>query len=209
MYKIAEDTNLINDARKLCSEFMKELEHELKYEYCISSQVSLIGSAKRKLITYNGKNHSFDFDYNLKVYDGMDYEPFYLKDTVRMAFNKILRNHDLYNVENSTSSLTSKCIIFRNHPDAPFRIDLAIITERDDHIHRLIYDKPRNRMIWNQATDISKLKEKEQLLKKSLWNEVRDTYILKKNLHIDDEEHYPSFKCYIEAINEVFYKHFN
>ena len=212
MYRIAEDMNLIKGARKLCSDCMKELEHLLKADYDISSQISLVGSAKRKLITINGKNHSFDFDYNLKVYNGMSYDPFYLKESTHEVFRTVLTNHSINNVkiDYSTSSLTSNQIILWEYCNynAPFRIDLAIITERNGRIHRLIHNKERNEMIWNQAADISELKRKEAILRKEHWQEVVDTYIKIKNYYINDKDNHPSFKCYIEAINKVFDKYY-
>lgn len=54
MYRIAENTELLMKARRSCSFFMKQLERILREEYDISSQVSLVGSAKKKLITYIG-----------------------------------------------------------------------------------------------------------------------------------------------------------
>ena len=210
MYRIAEDMNLIKDARRLCSACMKDLEYLLKADYDISSQISLVGSAKRKLITINGKNHSFDFDYNLKVYNGMSYDPFDLKEITHEVFRTVLTNHSINNVkiDYSTSSLTSNQIRLWNHYNAPFRIDLAIITEQNGHIHRLIHNKERNEMFWNQAADISALKRKEARLRKKHWQEVADTYIEIKNHYINDKDNHPSFKCYIEAINKVFYKYY-
>lgn len=209
MYKIAENTELLKKARQVCSADMKSVEKILKDEYEISSQISLVGSAKRKLITYNGRDKNFDFDYNLTVYDGMEYDSFYLKDTVRRAFNEVMRNAGLKDVDDSTSSLTSKPMFFRNDPtQTSFHTDLVIITEQYGYVHRLIHDKRKNVMYWNIAAKKSSLKYKEDILKESYWNEVRNTYVKKKNLHINDKKHHPSFNCYIEAVNEIFYKYF-
>ena len=50
----------------------------------------------------------------------------------------------------------------------------------------------------------------EWLKNNNLWNEVRDTYLEKKNLYLRKNDHnHPSFICYIEAVNEVYYKTFH
>ena len=210
MYKLAEDTEAIRELHKTCSTYMKELEHLLKEEYGISSQVSLVGSAKRNLITLNGNDRSIDFDYNLKVYNGMDSKAADLKNNVRSAFNEIMRRNGHKDVNDSTSSLTTKPIFSWNAaPYQNYHIDLCIITEHKGQILRLIHDKGNNRYIWNTSSNISALKNKERVLKPSHWLEVRKVYVDKKNLHINDKENHPSYNCYIEAVNEVYYKYFH
>ena len=56
--------------------------------------------------------------------------------------------------------------------------------------------------------DISQLKRRENSLKEKHWLEVCNVYVAKKNLHIDEKEHHPSYNCYIEAVNEVYHKYF-
>ena len=208
MYKIAENTELIKEARGECSSYMKSLEKLLKDEFNISSQISLVGSAKRKLITSNGHNNNFDFDYNIFIYDGMKYDPFVLKRTIQTAFNKIMKQNGLKDVDDSTSSLTSKPMVFDNDPsNTYFHIDLGIITKHGDSIHRLIHDKRHNRMFWNIVAPIDSFTKKERAVKGQYWAHVCNTYIKKKNLYMNDKEHHPSFICYKEAINQVYDQH--
>ena len=209
MYRLAENTEEIYNARKIYSSYMKELESLLKEEYVISSQISLVGSAKRNLITFNGRDRSIDFDYNLKIYNGMSYDPFALKNAIRSVLNEVMKNHGLRDAKDSTSALTVNIGEFNLiYHGKRCHIDLAIITEHDGHIHRLIHNKQHGQMTWNQMADISQLKRKENSLKEKHWLEVRNVYVAKKNLHIDEKEHHPSYNCYIEAVNEVYHKYF-
>lgn len=63
-------------------------------------------------------------------------------------------------------------------------------------------------MYWNKSGNISTFKKREQLITSRYRTELEETYIKKKNLHINEEEFHPSFNCYIEAVNEVYHKHF-
>ena len=138
MYRLAENTEEIYNARKIYSSYMKELESLLKEEYVISSQISLVGSAKRNLITFNGRDRSIDFDYNLKIYNGMSYDPFALKNAIRSVLNEVMKNHGLRDAKDSTSALTVNIGEFNLiYHGKRCHIDLAIITEHDGHIHIL------------------------------------------------------------------------
>lgn len=224
MYRLAEDNELINHARQFCSCVAKNIEHILKEEYNISSQVFLVGSAKRKLQTCNGNNKSFDFDYNIVIKNAMAYDARWLKEQVRLAFNKSLSNAcfqwgvftlsemSLFalrcntDVHDSTSALTSKPMSFYSDYSRTFHIDISILTKEDGYWHRLKNDKTAQQYIWNKMANIDDFKKREQSLTFSEQNELRQLYVEKKNLHIQDEENFPSFKCYIEAVNEIYFK---
>lgn len=89
MYRLAENTELLQKARRACSADMKALEKLAKEQFDIGSQISLVGSAKRKLITYNGKNHNFVFDNNMFVFGGMNYDPFELINNIQRCLTRL------------------------------------------------------------------------------------------------------------------------
>ena len=65
-----------------------------------------------------------------------------------------------------------------------------------------------DRYYWNAVTNSARLQEMEEALKPDYWQEVRETYINKKNMYLQrplDYSH-PSFICYVEAVNEVYNK---
>ena len=55
------------------------------------------------------------------------------------------------------------------------------------------------------------LKDKADELKEAgLWQEVRDRYLEKKDIYLSWQDHnHPSFVVYVEAVNEVYNRHFN
>ena len=61
---------------------------------------------------------------------------------------------------------------------------------------------------WNQIPNSQDLRQKEDALKPDYWPVVRETYLQKKNLYLRRpyDHDRPSFKCYIEAVNEVYDK---
>lgn len=207
MYKEPRNKILVKRARRGCTEIVKGVERILREEYGIPCQVGLVGSGKRKMILFNGKDRHIDFDYNMLVYCGFNYNPFELRNTVRVVFNRVMAEYGLGNVYDSTSSLTTKMIYFTDEPEIQFHMDLAIVTVENEHFHRLKYDKRSNHVIWNTAVNMKKFKEKEAAVYHSCPNQVLGKYIKKKNLHINDEENHPSFNCYIEAINELYNKY--
>lgn len=63
---------------------------------------------------------------------------------------------------------------------------------------------------WAQGPSTRGIEEKERTLKPDYWEEVRETYLDKKNLYLSrqDMDNHPSYICYIEAVNEVYYREF-
>ena len=61
-------------------------------------------------------------------------------------------------------------------------------------------------MVLEQAPHSKGLKKKVDKLKSNNhWEEVRQTYLDKKNMYLSRQDYnHPSFNCYIEAVNEVY-----
>ena len=79
-----------------------------------------------------------------------------------------------------------------------------------DNYHRLIHQKLgallRDNYFWNQEPNSSELKKKSKYIKnKGKWQRVREEYKQIKNRYLTSNNHsHPSFKCYIEAVNNVY-----
>ena len=59
---------------------------------------------------------------------------------------------------------------------------------------------------WNPARSFKEIERKESVIKKSnKWELVREQYLRLKRHYVSDENH-PSFICYIEAVNNVYYE---
>lgn len=213
MYHYIEDKQFLKRAQSSCSKDMQTLEQILREEYDINSQFFLVGSGARNMITQN-ENGSVDFDYNLNILSCPDwYDEKYIKESVRKVFNKVMRMQGLADVEDSTSSLTTKLMSFNNGPDIEFRIDVCIVTKNNNGIwERLIHNKTGfssyDSYTWNTAQNSKHYQEKAKQIKSvpGWWTDVlRPKYLERKNRYLRHQDrNHPSFICYIEVVNDVY-----
>lgn len=212
MYYFVEDKQFLKRAQSDCSATIKELETLLRNNYDINSQAFLVGSGARNMITQN-ENEGIDFDYNLNILSCPDWDDAKsIKETVRIAFNKILRNQGLNDAEDSTSSITTKPMYFKNAPEIEFKIDVCIVTKNNDgEWERLIHEKTgytcNDRYFWNVAPNSKGYQEKARKIKSvpGWWDKVRAKYRNRKNYYLKKgDNNHPSFVCYIEVINDVY-----
>ena len=208
MYHWVEDKDFLKRSYGLCADLVNQLVMNLK-NYDIVASANIVGSKSRNMVTQN-ENGKIDFDFNLLVEDAEDYEARWLKETVQKAFNEVLSRNDLDDCDDSTSALTTKTIQFRKGNQTAFSIDVCIVKRDRYGLHRLIHEKTGivqyDRYYWNLVSHSNRLQEMEEALKPDYWQEVRDTYLDKKNMYLQrpwDHSH-PSFVCYIEAVNEVY-----
>lgn len=210
MYHYVEDKKILKKAQKSCRQDLDELVSILLDER-ISSQVILVGSGARNMVTQNGDG-DIDFDYNLLIQKCDDINDCrHIKEIVRLAFNKVMRKQGLDDVQDSTSSLTTCKMILNKYSDISFSVDLCIVAkDKSDKWYRLIHQKTgfvnNDRYYWNEAPNSDMIAYKsKQIKKKGLWEKVRQRYLDKKNYYLtrNDYDH-PSFICYIEAVNEVY-----
>ena len=211
MYHWVEDKVFLNRAYSDCADIVNQLVQELK-KYEIEAKMKVVGSKNRNMITQNAKE-PIDFDFNLLVDNPDNYQSAKdLKEDIREAFNEVLSNNGWGDCEDSTSALTTKQMVYKKGNKTPFYIDVCIVKKDKFGLHRLIHQKTGNinfdRWYWNQVLNSQDIKKKEEVLKPDHWIEVREAYLQKKNMYLSrpfDNDH-PSFVCYIEAVNEVYYK---
>ena len=211
MYHWIEDREFLARAYHDCADIVNQLVQELK-NYEIEARMNVVGSKKRNMVTQNA-NEPIDFDFNLLILNAEDYSKASdLKEDVREAFNYVLEANGWPDCDDSTSALTTKQMSFRKGNKIPFSIDVCIVKKDRYGLHRLIHQKTgfvnMDQWYWNLVPNSSNLHEKEDFLKPDYWGMVRETYLEKKNMYLRrpyDHEH-PSFICYIEAVNEVYYK---
>lgn len=210
MYHYVGDKEFLKRAQKVCSSLMAELEEALR-EKDINSQFFLIGSGAKNMVTQN-ENESIDFDYNLNILSRDDIDDCKaIKEMVRRAFNKVLRENGLRDCEDSTSSLTTKCFYF-DDDSIEFSIDVGIVTKDDDGVlYRLKHEKGstsyQDRYYWSEGPNLDKCKEKAMAIKliPGCWDYVRDRYLELKNHYLRNNDYnHPSFVCYIQAVNDVY-----
>ena len=208
MYRYFNDKKTLKELRLACDGLMTELQQELR---CLGmvTQISLVGSMGRNMVTQN-ENEPIDLDYNL-IINKTDFKGRDIKEQVRKSFNKVLRRHELSDVQDSTSALTTKGIELIDEK-VVFSIDVAIVTQDENgYWYRLIHKKTGNfdsdEYVWEKTPNSRNYSKKVKEIKNntSCWNLVRNEYRELKNFYLRKNDYnHPSFVCYIEAVNNVY-----
>lgn len=211
MYDYVKDQVFLSKMRSLCGDIMQDLCHILKDEYDVGAQFYLVGSGAKNLILQNNSN-PIDLDYNLEIVRCEDINDLRtIKESVRNAFNSVLREYELEDCQDSTSSLTTKTIHFTKGNATEFSIDVCIVSKNDrGELRRLVHNKTGwtdwDTYNWSIAPDSKDVLRKAKIIKASgKWELVREQYKDIKNRYLVWNDHnHPSYICYIEAVNNVF-----
>lgn len=215
MYNWVKDKEFLKQMRTVCSDAVNRLANELNRNSELEVSFHIVGSGGRNMIAQN-ESEPIDLDYNLVIESAPDINDCHaIKETVRKVFNSVLEDLGWGTCSDSTSALTTKQRVFKKGNKTPWSIDLAIICEESDGTWWRLIHKKTGRVsddswVWEQGKNSKDLFRKEAELKAAgYWNEVRETYLEKKNLHLrrNETDTHPSFVSYTEAINEVYSKH--
>ncbi|MEY8338142.1 hypothetical protein AALB16_08955 [Lachnospiraceae bacterium 62-35] len=215
MYHYIQDKNYLNQLKSTCSNIVNQLVQIINNDSAMAVQACLVGSGAKNLVTQNA-NNPIDLDYNICIIDtkftninhGRE-----IKEYIRKQFNKALRKNGWGDCQDSTSALTTEKRVFDQGNKTAFSIDIGIAYENNTGWHKLIHEKTGyanfDRYYWNEVPNSEQLEEKVYAIKSShLWNEVRNTYLDKKNLYLQrNDSTHPSFIVYLETINEIYYKY--
>ena len=213
-YHFIENKEDLHRALSLANEIAQAIQDEVRNND-LPCQIFLIGSGARNMVTANN-NEPFDFDFNLNILSCENWnDGRTIKEVVRKAANKIMREYKLNDFQDSTSSLTSDQIWFKDRKDIIFTIDIGIVTKDvNGRWNRLIHEKTGlvalDRYYWNNVRNSERIREKAIVLKQhGFWKEVRQRYLDIKNRYLScQDQNHPSFVCYIEAVNEIYQKYF-
>lgn len=215
MYHYIHDKEFLKRLKGTCSDIVNQLVQSINNDSIMTVKACLVGSGAKNLITQNA-NDSIDLDYNICIINtkfidinrGRE-----IKEYIRKQFNRILRANDWSDCQDSTSALTTEEKIFNQGNQTAFSIDLAITYECNNCWYRLIHNKTGrvnlDTYYWNTVPDSRQLQKKVAAIKSNfLWDEVRDTYLKKKNLYLQRNDNtHPSFVVYIETVNEIYNKY--
>ena len=213
MYDYVKDKAFLKQMRSTCSNLINQLVQLINNENTLYVEANLVGSGAKNLETQNAKE-PIDLDYNLVILEtnGLSINDCReIKEYIRKSFNKVLRRNGWGDCKDSTSALSTEQRHFKEGNKTPFSIDLAIICEDRESWYRLIHEKTGftnlDRYYWNEGPNSKGLTKRVEWLKENdLWNDVREAYKDKKNMYLSrGDKYHPSFNCYIEAVNEVYY----
>ncbi|MCI8335560.1 MAG: hypothetical protein HFI72_00125 [Peptococcaceae bacterium] len=195
--------NEINPIRKELDELIHQVRNEVRNHFTF--QYEFVGSVKRNMVTYDIKsNVGFDFDVNIMVNDDDEnYSAKEIKHILMQAFNKLAYKYHYAPCENNTRVFTIK-VKDREHSQILYSCDFAIVNNYGHHQQQYIrFNKKSNIYTWEkQPKGFYLLPEKIQFCKENnLWPDVRETYLEKKNMNMDNNK--KSRSIFAEAIHQV------
>ena len=216
MYHYIQDKDFLKRLKSTCSDIVNQLVQRINNGSVMTVKACLVGSGAKNLITQNADD-PIDLDYNICIIDtesininnGRE-----IKEYIRKEFNSVLKANDWGDCQDSTSALTTEKRVFQQGKKTAFSIDIAIVIQNNSGWHKLVHEKTGlvnlDRYYWNKIPNSRRLEEKVYAIKLNyLWDEVRNTYLKKKNLYLrrNDNTH-PSFIVYIETVNQIYNKYF-
>lgn len=207
------DWKLVQRYDHKCRKILEELRQVLREEYGIDSQISLVGSGARNMVTRNG-NGPFDLDYNLILQSypkEFDHDLGRLKRVIRETLTSISRGVNFFRGKDSRSVVTM--LLTSPASKAPvFHADLAILSKNvDGDFQRLIHNKqiPFEGYTWNELPDSNRVGRRASVLRQQgYWDEVRKVYLDHKDEQLRSLSQRTSFQVYVVTVNEVFQHHY-
>lgn len=214
MFDYVKDKEFLGLMRRECSDVVNRLVTSINNDNFMQVEMHLVGSGAKHLETQNN-NEPIDLDYNIviKKFYGNDINDCRtIKDYIIKMFNVALKSKGWGNCKDSTSAISTEYRFFTKIANKTnFSIDLGIVIESNNTWYRLIHQKTgfiqNDRYFWNEGPNSNGLSKKVNWLKKKgYWQNVRNVYLEKKNLYLSrGDKNHPSFNCYIEAVNQVYY----
>lgn len=212
MYHWIEDETFLSNVKSRCSDIVNRLAQAINNEGAMRVKQHLVGSGSHHLIVQNG-DEPIDLDYNLEIVDTSITGFKEIKDYVQKKFDEILKKVGWGNCNDSRSVLTTDTRRFVKGNQTGFSIDLCIVVvDKESKGYRLIHEKTgcvqNDRYFSNKSRDTKEISDHVEWIKRNgYWNEVRDTYLKKKNMYLQRNDYdHPSFIVYIETVNEVYSK---
>lgn len=130
---------------------LKKFLRKLKNEFGFSSNLLLVGSAKRRLVIKRPGDEPYDFDYQIRISPNFSgkLDPRKINEFVFDYFQKLLSDKG-YKIEDSTSAITIKKFQGSQHHS----YDVAILSKNQDEKWQILkYDKSQNNYTWNILKD--------------------------------------------------------
>lgn len=189
-----------------------EIIHKLQDEVreCFTFQYHFVGSSKRNMITRDrNSNTGFDFDVNIEVNDpNENYSAEEIRNILRNGLDRVTNPYGRsifgYDyTEDSTRVLTIK-VKDKANSRILHSCDFCVVNDCEDGRQQYIrYNKKQHSYSWEyQPKGYYELPEKIEWIKKNgLWQQVRDVYLVKKNMNADKNK--KSRSIFAETVHQV------
>lgn len=194
----------MNEVIKLIHLVQKDVKQYFTFNFVF------IGSVDRNMVTRDLKsNVGFDFDVNIFPNDDDEkYSPKDLKHIIMDALNKHVKTYKYDYCEDSKRVITIK-VKDRKNSKILHSVDFAIVndyTDRYDNLHQqyIFFNKKQNTYTWEEQPDgFYMLPQKIEWIKdNNLWNEVRKSYIDRKNKN--NNPHKKSRSIFAETVAAIY-----
>lgn len=209
MYHYIKDKEFLSKLYSTGSDIINQLVQQINNDNVLKVSAHLVGSGAKRLITQNG-DKDVDLDYNLQILKSSLTSGRDIKNYIMEQYNEVLQRNGWNYCKDSTSVISTEYRVFKRGNKTGFKIDLAIVKKDNNGWHRLVHRKTgfvnHDEYYWNLSPNSHTLDKKINWLKDNgKWNNVRDTYLEKKNMYLcRNDNNHPSFVVYIETINELY-----
>ena len=204
MYNYLENKKWRNKTVRWGSDFALTLEKALE-EKGLNTEIDLVD---KDVIVENTTLNQVEFAYTLKVITNDKLNSDTL-NTLKEALNKVLTEKGLKEVEEYQKSFfRTKRMYWEKDPSPVFIFDFFVISDNNGNYSRLVLK--RNEAVELPMINKDDLDNKEGKLRSfNLWDYTLNAFLNKMNMYEERKDiNHPAFVCFIESVNEVYYKNF-
>lgn len=185
--------NELIEPREIFSEWISNVQSEIREEYGITFSYNPIGSGSRNMVIRRCDNDYFDLDFQIvmqTIPDDMDWDGDCkkFKDIFRTTFNKY-KPQGFKDCKDRSQSLRTKNL------NLGFGFDIIITCfDNNDNFYILFNKKDTNGANnedyeWAIKKDMNKYRERLSLVEgPEMWNYLRNIYKNKRHKHMHDQE---------------------
>ncbi|MBP5342603.1 hypothetical protein J6Y73_01605 [bacterium] len=220
MYSYLENQKFVNKTLRWGQDLALSIEKKLE-EKNIKAEVDVVDET---IILMNESLNQSEFPYIIKVFTTDKFTEENLnqvKESINEAFNDL----ELKPIEDFALSFKTKRMHWLKEPSNSFTFEFFIITENNGNYSRVALkkntlvelpmmkkedlDKKEGKLKGTRMNEEEKNKKDKDYQSNRMWEVVTTSYLNKLNMYEKrGDKNHPSFVCFIESINEVYYRNY-